>query len=397
MNRILFVDDALGTHTALGQALRRTRPELALVRVQSGAAALAALNEQPFDAVVTDLRVAGTDAPTLLTQLRHRHPEVMRLALWGHGDEDLMLRAVPVTHQFLSRPCTAEELCAVIDRVCALRAILADPAIRRLVGKVESLPAGPQTFEELCAAIDNDRSHTGDITAIVSRDTALAVKTLQIVNSAYFGLSQPISSIQAAVTYVGMEMIRSLALSACVFAAMEASPQAETLLADLQGRSISKARLTRTLLHGSRRAEQGFTAALLVDIGQAVLALTAPEQLAEVLAESHRSGRPVHEVETSVFGLSHPEIGAYLLGLWGLPLELIEAVAYHHTPSRVSHGHTEVLAAVHVADALVDVASGSLLQRLDSAFVDRTEVMRYLTAWQIDPAADVRELRRHSA
>jgi HD-like signal output (HDOD) protein/ActR/RegA family two-component response regulator len=397
MNRILLLDDARGTHRPVSQTLARTRPDLALVLVQSGTAALDALRKEPFDAVVMDLRAADTDAPALFTQLRREHPEIMRLALSGHGDEELMLRAVPVTHQFLSKPCKADELCEVIDRACALRGILADPAIRRLVGKIESLPAAPQTFEELSAAIDDDHSHAGDITAIVSRDTALAVKTLQIVNSAYFGLSQPISSIQAAVTYVGMEMIRSLALSACVFAAVEASPQAQKLLADLQGRSISKARLTRTLLHGSRHADQGFTAALLVDIGQAVLALTAPQQFAQALAESRRSGRPIHEVEAASFGLAHPEIGAYLLGLWGLPLELIEAVAYHHTPSKVSHAQTEVLAAVHVVDALVDAASGTLLQQLDGNFIDRTEVMRYLTAWQIDPASDVMNLRRQTA
>jgi len=108
------------------------------------------------------------------------------------------------------------------------------------------------------------------------------------------------------------------------------------------------------LLRESRHADEAFTAALLLDIGQAVLALSAPQKFEQMIELARTSGRAWHEVEPEVFGAAHPEVGAYLLGLWGLPLDLIEAVAYHHAPSRVQHAHTSVLAAVHVADAVVD-------------------------------------------
>jgi HD-like signal output (HDOD) protein len=101
--------------------------------------------------------------------------------------------------------------------------------------------------------------------------------------------------------------------------------------------------------------------------------------------------RPWHEVEREAFGVAHPEVGAYLLGLWGLPLELIEAVAYHHTPSRVQHAQTAMLTAVHVADAVVDATADQpekLLDKLDAAFVARTGVNRCLMEWNIDPEED---------
>jgi len=124
---------------------------------------------------------------------------------------------------------------------------------------------------------------------------------------------------------------------------------------------------------------------------QAVMALGAPEKFERMIELARSTGSAWHEVEPEVFGAAHPEVGAYLLGLWGLPLDLIEAVAYHHAPSRVQHANTSVLAAVHVADAVVDATAdrpAKLLDRLDASFVARTGVSRCLSAWNIHIDAD---------
>jgi len=352
MKRILFVDDEPRVLQGLRQALSRQRERWDMVFVDCGEAALAALAQQPFDAIITDLAMPGMDGPALLAKVRALYPQSMRLSVSGHADEELFLRAVPVTHQFLSKPCDPDELMEVIERACTLQAILQDQAIRALVGTLDNLPSTPETFHALSAAIAEPNAHTADITAIVSKDTALCVKTLQIVNSAYFGLGQPISSIQAAVTYVGMEMIRALALSACVFAAVDSAPGAAALLQGLQARSINKARLARTLLTGSRHVEQGFTAALLADIGQAVLALSAPQRFGEALTHARSGHRPMHVIEAELFGVAHPEVGAYLLGLWGLRHQAVEAIAHHHRPTRVAHSDFDCTVAVYVASLL---------------------------------------------
>jgi HD-like signal output (HDOD) protein len=121
---------------------------------------------------------------------------------------------------------------------------------------------------------------------------------------------------------------------------------------------------------------------------------------AEVMQIARETNRPWHEVEKEAFGVAHPEVGAYLLGLWGLPLDLIEAVAYHHTPSKVKHAQTAMLAAVHVADAVIDATADQpekLLNKLDAAFVARTGVNRCLTEWDIDPDGDVRTAQQKVA
>jgi HD-like signal output (HDOD) protein len=397
VRRVLLIDAATAALEQLQQALRQLRPQWHTVAATSPAAALASLAQGRFDAVVCDIGGAGMDGPELLTQVRASYPNVVRLCLSDSADDDAFLRAVPVTHQFLGKPCNGENLCETLERICALRDILQHPAIHELIGNLKALPAIPHTFQALSEAIAQPNVHAADIAQIVSNDTALSVKVLQLANSAFYRRGAPVTSIQAAISYAGLEMIKSLALSACVFSTLDASPDAIKRLQDLQGRSLRKAHFARMLLRESRHADEAFTAALLLDIGQAVLALSAPDKFEQMIELARASSRPWHEVELEVFGAAHPEVGAYLLGLWGLPLDLIEAVAYHHTPSRVQHAHTSVLAAVHVADAIVDATSdrpAKLLDRLDASFVARTGVSRCLTAWNIHLDADDLQAQR---
>jgi HD-like signal output (HDOD) protein len=389
--RLLFVDDDPLALEQIRRELCHARLQYDVVFVESGEAALAALAADRFDAIISDLRMPVMDGPELLAQVRNTFPGVVRVCMSGAVDDSDFMRAMPVAHQFLSKPFVGEALREVVDRACSLREILQHEGIRGLIGKLNALPATAQTFQELSEAMTQPNAHTADISRIVSKDTALCVKTLQIVNSAFFRRRAPIMSIQAAVTFVGMEMIKSLALSACVFNALDSSPAASKLLQDLQTRSMRKAHFARNLLKDSRHADEAFTAALLLDVGQAVLALCSPQMFTEVQQIARETKRPCHEVEREAFGVAHPEVGAYLLGLWGLPLELIEAVAYHHTPSRVQHAGTSVLAAVHVADAVIDATADQpekLLDKLDAAFVARTGVNRCLTDWEIDPGED---------
>ena len=389
--RVLFVDDEAGSFEAMRVELKHERPDWQLSFVTSEAEALATLASTPFDAIVTVMSSPQVDGPELLGKVRERHPHVVRLCLPGDMRDEAFLRAMPLAHQFLGNPCTAETVLEVIERACGLRAILQNRAIRELIGSLKALPSAPKTFTALSAAIARPNAHTADITGIVSRDTAVAIKTLQIVNTAFFRRSAPIMSIQAAVTYVGLEMLKSIALSASVFDALDASP-AGKLLTNLQALSLRRAHLARLLLGESRLAEEGFTAALMLDIGQAVLALADPAQFGRMVANAREQGRPWHEVEPRFFGVAHPEVGACLLGLWGLPLELVETVAYHHCPARAQHAATRVLAAVHIADVLSDTSdpAGKLLPRLDSEFFARPEAQRCLSEWNIDDATDAR-------
>ena len=113
--------------------LRKQRHRWEMVFVNSAETALAELERKPFDIVLSDMQMPVTDGATLLGQIRERYPRTVRLILSGEADRETVLRAIPVTHQFLSKPCEPAVLRETLERVCALQELVDDDSIRALV------------------------------------------------------------------------------------------------------------------------------------------------------------------------------------------------------------------------------------------------------------------------
>lgn len=377
MKRVLFVDDDQQVLDGLRDLLRRQRKQWDMTFVSDAFKALQLMAAQPFDVVVSDMRMPGMDGASLLAHVRAQNPETARIILSGQADRESVLRALPAAHQFLGKPCDANSLRAVIERACQLQQMLADPAIRTLVGRLDHLPSAPETYFELTRAAHRPDAGVGDFTAIVEQDPAMSVKVLQLVNSAYFGAAQKVSSVQQAVMRLGVELLKSLALSVHAFSALKVPPVKGFSIDSLQQHSLLTARLGKAIAADKTTGAEVFACAVVHDVGQLVLAMCMPQQCEQVLLEQARSQRPFYEVERELLGMTHAEVGAFLLGYWGLPLQLVDAVAFHHTPGEVPPDSVRTMAAVHIADALADERSyrcdpqDGRDQKLDLAFVAR--------------------------
>jgi putative nucleotidyltransferase with HDIG domain len=99
-----------------------------------------------------------------------------------------------------------------------------------------------------------------------------------------------------------------------------------------------------------------FTAGLLHDVGKLLLATYRRDDMARIIEAANGGGRSFHAVELELLGLTHTELGAYLLGLWGLPDTVVEAVAFHHAPERLSRRGFDPVGIVYVANQLVAAA-----------------------------------------
>lgn len=366
-HRILFVDDEVSILDGLQNLLHKQRHLWHMVFSQSGEAALAELQKAPFDVIVSDMRMPGMDGATLLTAVKESYPNVARIVLSGQAERDALIKALPVAHQFLSKPCDGEMLRVVIERACRLQRLLTDETIRTAIGKLDALPSAAATYHDLTQALASPDVGLTTVAAVVERDPAMAAKVLQLVNSAYFGLAQRVTSVAQAMVYLGADTMKGLVLTSQVFALAEQRQLPGLSVDALQEHSLMTARLAKRLVVNQRVADDAFTAGLLHDIGQIALSVSMPETYAEILRASR--DLPLHEAEHARLGVSHAEVGAYLLGVWGLPFSVVEAVAYHHRPSTVEAGDREVLAAVHVADTLVE-AGDAATTGVDVAFLE---------------------------
>jgi putative nucleotidyltransferase with HDIG domain len=385
--RILFVDDEPHVLDALRNLLRRQRASWEMSFAQGGAAALETLTQGSFDVIVTDMRMPGLDGAALLEQVKERHPAVARIVLSGHADRDAVMRTLPVAHQVLTKPCDAGTLCAVIERTCALQTILSDPAPRKAIGLVGRLPSPEKVYWDLTRAVQQPDVGTADLARLVEEDPAMTAKILQVVNSAYFGLARTVDSIQQAVLFLGVDLLKGLVLSAHVFGMMDPRAAAGFSIAELQRHSLLTARLAKALLKDPVASEAAFTAAIVHDVGEIILAQAFPDQFGAVLTNARGASRPRHELEQEQLGVSHAEVGAYLLGIWGLPFPVVEAVASHHLPSRVTAGDRDVLAALHIADVLLTEAAAGMAaadqpRGLDLAFLHDTGWVLDLPRWR---------------
>jgi len=327
------------------------------------------------------------DGAALLARVKELHPASARIILSGHSEQEAAVRALPVAHRFLSKPCDADTLRRVIEETCQLQSVLSDEAVRSAIGRIDKLPSTPKLYHELLAVSANPDAGAADFAKIIEKDAAMSIKILQIVNSAYFGLAQKTTSVLKAIAYLGIELLKGLTLAAHVFTTKDTLRVPGLSLEKCQESALLTARLARRFARDSKQGEEAFAAGIVHDVGRIVLALSAPQRLEEILTELREAQRPIHEIEAERFGVTHAELGAYLLGVWGLPFPVVRAVAYHHTPGLVTEGSREVLAALHVADALVDTAleGESKLpeeRRLDLGFLESAGFSSRLSEWR---------------
>ena len=355
MKSILFVDDEPLILAGLQRLLRAQRNEWDMTFAGSGAEALALFETRSFDAVVTDMRMPAMDGAKLLELVRERSPGTIRIVLSGYFESATALRAVPVAHQYLAKPCDPRKLREAIERSCGIASLLPDEALRRVVGAIGALPALPRTSLLLAAALEKPDVPLGEIGRIVEHDVAITAKLLQLVNSAFFCLPYRVTSVRGAVSYLGLDTLKQLVLSIELFRTMQPRQKvAGFSLTEFEEHSHLAARIAARLPAAEAVVAAGVVASVLHDAGKLVLAAHLPHEFERVLEASRTGQRPVHVVEMEQMGTTHAEIGAYLLGLWGLTGAVVDAVSRHHRPEAPEGGRAgmDVLAITHIADGL---------------------------------------------
>jgi putative nucleotidyltransferase with HDIG domain len=354
MKRVLFVDDEQAILDGLRTRLHRAT-EWEMAFAGSGAQALQELERKPFDVIITDMKMPQMDGGQLLNTVSVRWPHIVRMVLSGCGEMQETISLVPVAHQFLSKPCETQQLRNRIERSLALQELLTDPNLRAIVGRIRKLPAIPSTYARLQAAMSCSTASVQDIGTIIATDAVLSARVLQMVNSAFFRLARRITNISQAVSYLGFTAVRNLVLSVEVFSCWsQGSSQNSLNLETLQQHVLRVAAVANALTEGTEFVDDTLLAALLHDIGYWVLAQELAPQLQAAIDLARSEGIPLHEAETRIIGASHAELGAYLLGIWGLPYPVIEAVAHHHSPQRICHQEFDVLSAMALAHSLAD-------------------------------------------
>ncbi|MBC8001785.1 MAG: HDOD domain-containing protein [Opitutaceae bacterium] len=386
--RILFVDDETLVLQGLQRMLRTMREEWDMEFLDSGSRALERMAEIPFDVVVSDMRMPGMNGAEFLSRVMQRYPKTVRLILSGHADKDLILQCVGSTHQFLSKPCDPEAIKATVRRASAGNGSLRNETVKKLVSQMDRLPSIPSLYVEIVDALRDPETDLESVGAIISKDIAMTAQILKLVNSAFFGLRRQVSSPAEAANYLGLDTIRSLVLSINAFSQYEAVKIPGFSIAALWSHSLETAAAAKAIALAEdadrRLADEAFVAGLLHDTGKLVLAANFTDQFSQVITLMQRESLSQVQAEEQVFGASHADIGGHLLGLWGLPVPVVEAIDLHHRPGDSPPAGLTPLILVHAADALVHESHGNAAvgNQLDMACLTAAGLSDHLPAWR---------------
>jgi HD-like signal output (HDOD) protein/CheY-like chemotaxis protein len=378
MKRILFVDDESKVLDGIRRMLYHDRNRWEMEFAVGAEAALKKCEERSFDVVVSDMRMPGMDGAAFLGKICDLYPSAARIILSGYSDVEVSARAVSVAHRFLNKPCTAAELQSTLERVCTLQDIMCSAEIRNIVSAVGELPSLSTTFTSLTRAVQDPDISMAKVAEIIEQDMAMSAKVLQLVNSAFFGLARRVTNLRDAVSYLGIETIRNLALASETFRVFTPDSRIpQSICEEMQSNAHRTAAIASILPVDPKLRDMTVVAALLHDIGRLVLASRMPDTFRAVLVRARERKCDCFVAEEELLGTSHAEIGAYLLGLWGIPNPVIEVIAHHHHPTRIPHSGFDSLTAVYVADLLADEirdhpqdATGSELDETDRACLE---------------------------
>jgi putative nucleotidyltransferase with HDIG domain len=354
--RILFVDDEPSMLRVLKMGMRTMTSSWEMEFAGDGEQALVLVEQKPFDVVVTDMRMSGMNGAQLLNHILRRDPQTIRIILSGYSDLLEVVNCVGLTHQFLSKPCSLDELKNCLKRVTQVKTQLASAPLCKLTAGLKSLPSLPELYIAIAEAIQSPTASAQRIAEIAAQDAGLSAKLLQLSNSAFFGFSREVFSVEEAVQLLGVTVIQSLAMAVPIFSAFRRERCPEFPLDQIWEHSVQTALLARQI--GSEHsldphmAEQAFCAGILHDLGKIILADGLPEEYSALLREARETNTPLIEVERKHLNATHAEVGAYLLALWGLPIPLVEAVANHHHPRRCGTEELCLAGIVHLANVL---------------------------------------------
>ena len=383
--RILFVDDQPNILAGLRRMLHNMKDEWEMTFCESGKEALAVMEKQPFDLVVSDMMMPEMNGAQLLSKVSELYPGTIRFILSGHSDRELILQSAGSAHQYIAKPCDADELKQYLNSTTGLRRILSNPKLHARIASIKTLPSPPDIYNDIVHELQSETASIDVIAKLISKDVSLSAKLFQIVNSAFFGLPQHVESAKQAVNYLGLNTVQGLVLTAGVYEQLKDTGIPKASLESIFNHSMAvggHAKIIAVEIGLQQKdSEEALMAGLMHDIGKLVMLANFKDEMNTAIKLAHDKSLQPYLAEKEILGASHGEIGAHLLSLWGLHDPILEAVAFHHNPQLTTQPTRNILTTVYIANAIDNCKpgdGGELLSALDKEYLGALDLIDQL-------------------
>jgi putative nucleotidyltransferase with HDIG domain len=353
---ILFVDDDDSVLRGMRRVLHGMRDSWDVEFAQSAREALDLMAAKPVDLLIADMQMPGMSGSELLAIACRLYPRVIRFALSGYTDNEILLKAVGLSHQFYTKPCNADVLKSAIIKVLHFQNVICGESMQSMVAAVQTLPVLPEHHEALSEILSRRQVTIREIAAIVEQDVAMAAKVFHLANWDYFAPQRGIRNVERAVQNLGVDFLRKVAFKTGLFQPCPDHVLERFDLRNLFAHSVYVSTLAeaaaRTMSPDDKVADDARIAGLLHDIGKMVLINGFGDEYTQVLKKHRSSNTSLQKLERQAFDVTHADVGGALLILWGFPWHVVEAVTFHHRPQKTDLASYDTVMSVHMGDCM---------------------------------------------
>jgi putative nucleotidyltransferase with HDIG domain len=356
LGRILVVADDADNLSSLREAFEEANIGWEIHLAGTEIEALSALDTVPFEVVIAELALGPLATTQFLNEVWQKCPKTARFLVGTGMQADIMVECAIGAHQFLEKPIEPESVKQLLARTHSINQLIQNPNVKMLVSRMRTLPSRPSVSMEVMKELRSNSASAQVVGELIAKDLAISSKLIQVVNSAYYGWAREVSEPGDAVMLLGLEATASLVLSIESFARFDKIKPLYFSIDEVWRHSQRIAQHSKTIAEtisgDPTLIKDAFTAGLLHDIGKLALALNFEEEYRNAIGLAQTKNLTTCQAEIEVFGACHPEAGAYLLSIWGLPITIIEAVASHHKCANRMSTPFSAATAVHLAEAL---------------------------------------------
>lgn len=226
--------------------------------------------------------------------------------------------------------------------------------IKRIAEGILGLPTLPTVVSKMIRLVDSPKTTTSALARLISSDQSLTARILKMANSAYYGFSREIATVNTAIVVMGFNAVKDLGLSLSVFDMFkEAEPVHAFDPTRFWEHSIGCGIAGKTIasVYHPEKASEAFVAGLLHDIGKIVLSQYAHDEFLEIMTRVGTKGESLEEAEGAVIGAGHGTVGGWLADKWKLPSMISECIYHHHNPQDATVDPI-LVAIISLSDAL---------------------------------------------
>lgn len=386
LKTILIVDDDRNILNGLRRMLRPKRHIWNVLFATGAVEALDIMAKQKVDLLISDMKMPQVDGAMLLRKVRRKYPKCIRIILSGFHERESVFKTIGPAHQFLSKPCVPEEFIMTIEKTLGLRKFLSSCELLKILSSLQSTPILPDSYIKMLSCFETDEKSGKEVAAIISQDISMTYEILKLANSAYFAKANKYVDIETAVRMIGLDTIKVLIIKVGIFQSFSGNIAERQTLFKINKFSQNLCETALEIANTNKLSHllvsQVVTASLLSNIGMVILLDKMTEKFNQ-LPTYIQKYKSLNEAEKKLFGATHAQIGAYILGIWGFSDLITEAVAYHLSPSQLNHHQSKVLACLHAAWALTDdyPISAPIEAKLDYDFMQKHSEHMNFSNW----------------